>query len=276
MGRHLALAAGAVISLAAVSSASAADLPPKAPASTAPASTAPVAAIPGHWSGWYAGLNAGGNWGTAQTPTHVGYATAGIFMLPAAVDPINRIGADADVNTRGFTGGIHGGYNVRTSQWLLGLEADFEYFRSAGTQSATGLFVPGLTATLTSSVSTDWMFTLRPRVGLIRNNWLVYGTGGLAVTRLKASWSFLTSNGDTSETASVSATRASWIVGGGVEAALPQNLMLGVEYLYADFGSTSTGSGAFIVAGVGAVTNPVTQSVSLQTSLVRLRASRSF
>lgn len=271
MGRYLALAAGAVISLAAVLSASAADLPPKAPASTAP-----VAAMTGHWSGWYAGLNAGGNWGTAQTPTHVGYGTAGIFMLPAAVDAINRIGADADVNTRGFTGGIHGGYNVRTGQWLLGLEADLDYFRSAGTQSATGLFVPGLTATLTSSVSTDWMFTLRPRVGLIRNNWLVYGTGGLAVTRLKASWSFLTSNGDTSETASVSATRAGWIVGGGVEAALPQNLTLGVEYLYADFGITSTGSGAFIVGGVGAVTNPVTQSVSLQTSIVRLRASRSF
>ena len=72
-----------------------------------------------------------------------------------------------DFKTRGFTGGTHGGYNYQMGHWLLGVEADFEYLRSAGSNTVTGFVVPGLPATIATSLGTDWLFTLRPRLGLI-------------------------------------------------------------------------------------------------------------
>lgn len=167
-----------------------------------------------NWSGWYLGLNAGGNWGTSQTSTTIGNGTTGIFLLPVAVNGINGIGMPTDFNTRGFTGGTHGGYNYQMGHWLLGVEADFEYLRSAGSNTVTGFVVPGLPATIATSLGTDWLFTLRPRLGLIFGSWLFYGTGGLAITRLSANWSFVSTGA--AESASASATEPGWAAGGGV------------------------------------------------------------
>jgi outer membrane immunogenic protein len=271
--RHFifALTTSAIVGLGASSPSSAADLPVKASVYNAPVMAG------SNWSGWYIGLNAGGNWGTSQTSTTVSNGTTGVFFIPAAVNGINSIGAPTDFNTSGFTGGVHGGYNYQMGQWMLGLEADFGYFRSAGTNSVTGFIAAGVPATITSSISTDWLFTLRPRLGIISNNWLFYGTGGLAVTRLNANWNFLSTTGALiTESASVSATKFGWTVGGGVETALPGKFTLGVEYLYANFGSVSTNNGAFFAAGVGILTNPVNQNASLQSNIVRLRLSKLF
>ena len=109
--------------------------------------------------------------------------------------------------------------------WLLGVEADFEYLRSAGSNTVTGFVVPGLPATIATSLGTDWLFTLRPRLGLIFGSWLFYGTGGLAVTRLSANWSFVSTGA--AESASASATEPGWAAGGGVETMLPGKITLG-------------------------------------------------
>jgi outer membrane immunogenic protein len=184
------------------------------------------------------------------------------------------LGAPIDFSTSGFTGGVFGGYNYQMGQWLLGVEADFEYFRSAGSNTVNGLLLGVSPTTVTSSMSTDWLLTLRPRLGIVSGNWLFYGTGGLAVTRQSASWSILA--GLVTESASASALEPGWAVGGGVEAALPGNLILGAEYLYANFGSVSTNNGAFFVAGIGFLTNPINQSAHLESNIVRLRLSKLF
>ena len=144
--------------------------------------------------------------------------------MPVAVNGINGIGMPTDFKTRGFTGGTHGGYNYQMGHWLLGVEADFEYLRSAGSNTVTGFVVPGLPATIATSLGTDWLFTLRPRLGLIFGSWLFYGTGGLAVTRLSANWSFVSIGA--AESASASATEPGWAAGGGVETMLPGKITL--------------------------------------------------
>jgi outer membrane immunogenic protein len=244
----------------------AADMAVKAP----PPPPAPVWS----WTGWYVGLNVGGNWATSQTSTTVGNSTTGVFYPPGTVNAINAARA-TNFNTSGFTGGFQGGYNFQMNQWLLGVEADFEYFRSAGSTGQVNALVP---FTLTSSVSTDWLFTLRPRLGIISNNWLFYGTGGLAVTELHASWNYLstTVGGTVTESASVSPTKAGWTIGGGVETALPGKYTLGVEYLYVKFDSVSTNNGIFINTPFGTLTNPINQSANLASNIVRLRLSKSF
>ena len=79
-----------------------------------------------------------------------------------------------------------------------------------------------------------WIGTLRPRAGLAVDNWLLYGTGGLAY-----------SGGNPVPFAGSSPTRSGWAVGGGLEYTNDKQWSLGLEYLYADFGkSAQSQSGA--------------------------------
>jgi outer membrane immunogenic protein len=159
---------------------------------------------------------------------------------------------------------------------LAGIELDFEYFRSAGsnTVSGPGAF-PGFSVSITSSVSTNWLFTARPRLGIVSNNWLFYGTGGLAVTQIKATWAFSETVGGGTESASVSSTKAGWVIGGGVETALPGKLFLGAEYLYVKFGSVSA-NGLASAPGIGVFTNTFSHSADLRSNIIRARIGMRF
>ncbi len=229
---------GVVGALIMSSAAIAADLPVKA----APVPTAPVLT----WGGFYGGLNAGGDWGRSAASTSV-VGPGAFFGAPLCFPPINgcvlnvvdvsNAGAQT-ANTHGFVGGAQIGYNWQTGNVVFGVEADFQYFRSSGSSSRTvSPLVSGSTAsvTVTSSISTDWLFTLRPRLGWAVNNWLIYGTGGLAVSELKPSWTFQeTAFGNTAAN-SFSKTKAGWTIGGGVEYMMPGRWVLGAEYLYVEF-----------------------------------------
>ena len=229
-----------------------------------------------NWSGWYLGLNAGGNWGTSAATTTVQPSTfpAGFGSCPACRSDIAAIG-NQKFDTSGFTGGVQGGYNWQSGNLLVGIELDYQYFRSAGSISTTGFApsLPGL-VTVNTSVSTDWLFTARPRLGAVANNWLFYGTGGLAVTKLKATWHYHdTLTTPAAENAAASATKTGWTIGGGIETALPGNWLLGGEYLYVKFGSISASE--FLKPG-GAFLDTFNNTADLKSSIVRARFSKKF
>jgi|SRR5579864_6237231 len=110
--------------------------------------------------------------------------------------------------------------------------------------------------TTNTSFATHWLYTLRGRLGLVaQNDWLLYVTGGLAVTRINYNSGytniiitttppFLLEN----EFASGAATRAGWTVGAGVERKIAGTKWSGkLEYLYAGFGSLNTSGQIFTV-----------------------------
>ena len=72
-----------------------------------------------------------------------------------------------------------------------------------------------------------WIGTLRPRAGITAENWLLYGTGGIAY-----------STGDDTRFTTGTQPRTGWTVGGGVEYVPAKQWSLGLEYLYADFGKS--------------------------------------
>ncbi len=88
---------------------------------------------------------------------------------------------------------------------------------------------------------TDWLLTLRPRIGYTTGNLLIFGTAGLALSKIDASFSYQgtivghTSANSASGTASK--TVAGWTIGGGIEAALSPNWIVKADYLYANFDS---------------------------------------
>jgi outer membrane immunogenic protein len=273
--RRLQFAVLATAVLGAASSASAADMAMKAPVS-APASV-------NSWTGWYVGLNAGGDWGTSNSNLSADLVSGDFFgndcQGPSSgcnvnIDDVAGAGRQR-FRTSGFSGGVMGGYNWQSGHWLLGIETDFAYFRSAGsgTNSVSLVSDPlGSSRSIANiSTSTDWLFTLRPRVGFVENNWLFYATGGLAVTQLRATWNWTETAFGTGESTSASSTRAGWTIGGGVETMLPQNWIVGAEYLYINVPGVSAHSSPVLD---GTAPESFNHSADLQTNLVRVRISK--
>jgi len=209
-------------------SAWAADMAVKAP----PPAPVPIFS----WTGFYAGVNAGGAWGdnaVTYTPLYTGAPPPGLQAFAAASGSPN-------FHPSGFTGGGQAGYNWQWSQWVVGIEADINYARLASSLNSGILNFPGTAPFFfQTSTTTNWMATVRPRVGYSFNHVLFYATGGLAVADLNFAQSvtFLTGGANAITAGSASSTRAGWTVGGGVEYAFAPHWSAKVEYFHSDFGN---------------------------------------
>lgn len=134
-----ALAISVAIATAAASSAAAADLP------RGPAPYYPPPASIYNWTGLYAGLNLGYEWGKVTN---------------SSIDP------------GGVAGGGQIGYNWQIGQFVFGAETDIQI------SGADDTFAP-------YKFSNPWFGTLRGRAGFAINNVLLFGSLGLAYGNLK-------------------------------------------------------------------------------------------
>ena len=97
---------------------------------------------------------------------------------------------------------------------------------------------PQPTFTIGQKVTTDWLWTVRPRLGYAVGPWLIYGTGGMAMTPIKLTTSYVDNRiPPNSATLSVDDTKTGWTAGVGAAYALGQHLSVKAEWLYADFGA---------------------------------------
>jgi|WetSurMetagenome_2_1015567.scaffolds.fasta_scaffold75416_1 outer membrane immunogenic protein len=195
------------------------------------------------WSGWYLGGNAGANWGGSQSRTTVTSGGGAVVIPPADAVVIN--GAPLSRSTKtGFTGGIEGGYGYKAGDIVLGVETDFGAFNidqnGAATYTSLQLTNPPVNYALSHTLSTDWLWTLRPRAGYILGRWFLYGTGGLALShvKLRASYADTTTQPNVINL-STSSTRVGWTAGGGVAFAITPRWSIKAEYLYTDLGTIS-------------------------------------
>jgi len=191
------------------------------------------------WTGLYIGLNAG-------------YASATV------TNTVSGGGLDGSGSTSipGGIGGAQIGYNYQIGAIVMGFEADFD--GSMATKSSST--ITGAGGVTSGNDQILWIGTLRGRVGYAFDRWLVYATAGGAATQLAS-----TMNVGAIGSASNSNTAGAWTVGGGVEAAITDNLSARVEYLYLDTGSNIP------VAQVGGAPPPpfVTVTGRVQENLVR-------
>lgn len=136
------------------------------------------------WMGPYLGFNAGYQWGrVTNSPT----------------------------NPSGFAGGIQGGYNYQSGQFVLGGETDIQLSSAEDTFAAWKFTNP-------------WFGTVRGRAGVALNNVLLYGTGGLAYGGVSGRFAG----------ASESHTHLGWTAGLGIEVGFTPNWSAKAEYLYVD------------------------------------------
>jgi len=137
------------VAMTAAGTAAAADLP-RGPA---PYYYPPPSSIYS-WTGFYAGLNLGYQWGKVTS---------------SGIDP------------GGIAGGGQIGYNWQTGQFVFGIETDIQ------ASAANDTFAP-------YKFSNPWFGTLRGRAGYAINNVLLYGTAGLAYGNLDGQLNSLDEN----------------------------------------------------------------------------------
>ena len=217
----------AALLLAPLQSAWAADLPVKAPA------TKPATAF--DWSGFFVGGNVGYGWASDADPSHSLIDSSGSGLTAFFNAGGFPVGAD---NPNGITGGVQAGYNWQNSALVWGLVADFQ---ASGMQEessfASGAPAPPfVTGTTTLDRKVDWFGTLRGKAGWAMQDWLFYGTAGLAYGHIKENMTFA-SSGVASASGSNTQTKVGWTVGAGLAYGWDR-WSVGIEYLYIDLGRT--------------------------------------
>lgn len=116
--------------------------------------------------------------------------------------------ADAD----GADGGIFAGYNYQFNHWVTGIEADVLLSDVEASDAGNNL-------------KQEWSSSLRLRAGYSLESFLLYGTGGIAVSGTVAS----------SGGARDKETQLGWTVGAGIESMISDSVTARVEYRYAGY-----------------------------------------
>ena len=230
------LLTAAMVSMA--GAALAADLPSRKAEPMLPPPPPPM------WNGFYAGLNAGYNFGTNTNSYSQNWGfpdAAGIVWA----DPIAMDGV-ASNNQSGFMGGAQFGYNYQWSNnILLGVETDIQGTNTRGAGRTAGAVIDpvdgvGIVGSSQIQGGVDYLGTVRGRIGYLWNpTLLVYGTGGFAYGGAYANVGQVAGNTENQlwlGGGQRSQLLTGWTAGGGVEWMFMPNWSLKAEALYWDLG----------------------------------------
>ncbi len=233
-----------------------------------------VSAQSNDWKGFYIGGNAGGVKGSSDSHTFTVFSPTGYFAM-SSIPAIAAAGRQK-LSPRGFTGGGQLGYNFQHGHWLFGVEADFGVMHVSDNLFVTAPYpcCAPTQFTVSQKLSTDWLFTARPRLGFGNNHVMVYGTGGLAMTNFNYTALFTDNFATAHENATISEMKLGWTAGGGVEFKVggSKHWSLKGEYLLADWGlsnKTSTNLTATFPPTVAFPQNPFFHQTDLQQHIFR-------
>ena len=187
-----------------------------------------------NWSGIYAGANVG--YGLANASV-----SEGISITALGQASVNS----TDLSMMGAVVGGQIGYNWQPnmSNWLLGLETDFQWSGQRGSTTFARTFVAPGSETVDASIR--WFGTVRGRAGIVTDGTsLWYATGGLVYARTELS-SATSIVGVPPTFSSVANTVLGWTLGGGLEAHLRGNWSGKIEYLYLNLGNLAGATSLF-------------------------------
>jgi len=233
----------------------------KAP-SASMATKAPVAPPVYNWTGCYVGVNAGGGAGSSDFNTSVG---PGTYLGAADAATVSQ-DASGSHNNSSVLGGGQAGCNWQAGTVVIGLEGDYDYFRS--TSAFYNNTDPPLSNTNTfsagESLTSNYLATLRPRIGIAADRNFAYVTGGAAFSDARYTASYTDTN-PSSGSAAASKSLTGWVAGAGWEYAWTDRWIIRFEYLYAAFPNTTVNG---VITTVGG-SNPFHGSADLTLQVAR-------
>jgi len=186
------------------------------------------------WEGFYLGAQAGGSWG--NTDASLDYHPSG-----GATERLYGLSLDPD----GFVGGFYAGYNFDIgNDLILGLETDFVWGNvEDNTGYQTVNIDPSLDVVGRIGVKQKWAGATRVRAGYAMDRFLPYVAAGVAYTKLEGrinGWGEDPATGNKIADSDVFGkdheTFTGWTLGAGADYAMTDNVLLRLEYRYADYG----------------------------------------
>lgn len=226
------LAISALLIVAPLGAASAADMPVKAPMAPAPVFS---------WTGLYIGVYAGGAWtgpATTSDPCDPSFSACG-----GTVGNYNGLPPLPYNFNTSFTGGGEIGYNWQPTPYtLLGIENKFGYQHLTSTLLANGF------DTNYNTKIGDWYDAYTARVGAVAGHLLMFLEAGGATARVTTG--VVDVIPPTTLNTTTSKTITSWAAGGGLEYAINPNWSIKGEVLGLGIHSTIAHCGQQFVAGV--------------------------
>ncbi|MGB8630155.1 MAG: outer membrane beta-barrel protein [Xanthobacteraceae bacterium] len=180
-----------------------------------------------NWTGVYFGGNVGG-----------GILTDSVSQNGTA--PFNLAGS-GNLRPAGVLGGAQLGANYEFAPWVVGAEVSWTDSGISGSTlipcstSCLSATPPILQERATSHAL--WFATATGRFGYAANDWLFYGKAGGAWMHVSYTQDYLTAVGVTASSQTISADRAGFTAGVGVEYGMTENLSGKIEFDFYDFGT---------------------------------------
>lgn len=206
-----------------------------APAPSAPSSTP-------RWTGVYVGVLFGQARNTSAATTTTVFSPTGYFAS-SSVPAIATAGAQT-LDAKQATGGFEGGFNVEGGPIVFGVEFDWDRMKFNTSQASTATYpcCAPTAFTVTQSITTTYLTTLRGRLGVAAGPVLIYGTGGVAWTNPDYETVFTDTFATAHENGGVSGKVHTGIWGGGLEVQANHHVSFKGEFLRAEFDPLTTTS----------------------------------
>lgn len=204
-----------------------------------------------NWTGFYLGISGGGAWEHVKNSLSIVNDPVNPYFFPPAIPGVNASGSSSFDKNKAYIGGQLG-YNQQNGNFVWGIEFSFNDINIKENHGGQFLYTSNNAPyNLTTSASTNWLFTLDPRIGWAYNRALFYVTGGLSEAQLKFKQFFSEPPfTPTPETASYSKIKTGWNLGLGIEYAINNCWTVRAQYLYNRFNS-QTVRGSLVNAGDG-------------------------
>ena len=178
-----------------------------------------------NWTGIYFGINGGYAFGKQ--------------------DPLSLFSSDFnsfEYNASGWLVGGTVGAQIQSGHVVIGLEGDIDWTDINGSGTGPVNKIGGINGTATLSSKVSSISTLRTRVGYAQDNWLFYGTGGLAVTNSSSTFTQTVgfACGNNVPCSSKTGLHPGIAAGVGVEYGFTPNVSAKLEYMWIGAGAGNT------------------------------------
>ena len=259
------------------------QLPENVYAASYPVKATDMRAAPAHnWTGFYAGLNAGYATGRASPTQSINGLNPATTVTPFLITDVAGMAQSSSPTT--VTGGFQAGYNLQFGRNLVaGFEGDINSFRlsSSASTPSHNVFGFGKITAQTGNATSDWLATVRGRLGYADDRILAYVTGGAAFTNYKDTRVLTvlsTGNGQVDTFTTSPNNWWGWAAGAGLEYAWTNRWSVKAEYLHVDFGSQTNVANRGTTGGPdGGMTNAsVSVTEKLTADFLRLGVNYKF
>jgi outer membrane immunogenic protein len=184
------------------------------------------------WTGFYAGINAGGKFGGDDDVVTEGQAAPNIANIAGGARP-----GFVPLNRDGFIGGGQIGYNYQFGQFVAGIETDIDFTDSRDSRTVTtAQLVTGAPLNNTFSSRLNYLGTVRGRLGFAYDRSLFYATGGFAYGETERHIDMFGATGNLQFSGDRREVKTGFAVGAGLEHAITNNVTVKGEYLFFDLG----------------------------------------